>query len=130
MALKLKKMTTLTITNDDEVFSDSSYADVKFAVDVKPLTRNILQKLTKECTKVTKSGDEIDNDKLSFKIFDYIYISSDIIIEDEDGIVLEDGTNAYKKELYSNYLELASCITAAAMKFEEKCRVEDATLKK
>jgi hypothetical protein len=122
--LKFKKHSTLKITNTDPSFENSSYADVDFAVTIKPLTRVVLQKLNREATSVKKGEETVDQDKLSWLIFNHIYVSSDIQIEDENGVSLQDGTDDFKKAIFENYVEFASCLTGAAIRYEEKCRVE------
>lgn len=129
MSMKFKKLSVLTITNEDPAFADSSYANEDFVVRIKPLNRTTLQKLNKECTQVVGGEEEVDQEKLGWKIFNHIYSSSDIEMEDEDGNIIEDGTDKYKKALYNDYIEFATCLTTAAIRFEEKCRVRDDEVK-
>jgi hypothetical protein len=127
--LKFKKLNTLVITNDDPAFVDTAYADSEFKVTLKPLNRAILQKLNREATTTKKGEESVDTDKLSWLIFDHIYVSSDVQIEDENGVTLEDGTSTYKKAIFENYVEFASCLTTAAIRYEEKCRVDSDNVK-
>lgn len=129
MALKLRKLDFITITNEDPTFQESSYADSEFSVRIRPLTRVVLQKLTKEATRIVHKEEKVDNEKLSWLIFDHVYVSSDIEIEDSTGIKLEDGSKEYKTTLFENFLELVTCLTAAAMRFEEKARTDTETVK-
>lgn len=122
MSLKFRKLEFITVTNEDATFQDSSYADSTFAVRIRPLTRVVLQKLTKESTKIVHKEEKVDNEKLSWLIFDHVYVSSDVEIEDSAGAKLEDGSKDYKLTLYENFLEFVTCLTAAAMRFEEKAR--------